>query len=67
MSSLILLFSLLVAGAGAIAVSAQPEALRMWMTVGELRFAITLTRQRRRPCVRCATPGDVGNERAQWQ
>ena len=42
MTRLILLFSLLVAGAGAIAVSAQPEALRMWMTVGERRFAITL-------------------------
>jgi hypothetical protein len=41
MSSLILLFSLLVAGAGA--VSAQPEEMRMWMTVGERRFAITLT------------------------
>jgi Tfp pilus assembly protein PilP len=41
MSSLILLFSLLVLGAGA--VSAQPEELRMWMTVGERRFAITLT------------------------
>ena len=39
MSSLILLFSLLVPGAGA--VSAQPEKLRMWMTVGERRFAIT--------------------------
>ena len=43
MSRLILLFSLLVAGAGAITVSAQPEALRMWMTVGERRFAITRT------------------------
>jgi Cyclophilin-like family len=41
MSSLILLFSLLVPGAGAI--SAQPEELRMWMTVGERRFAVTLT------------------------
>ena len=41
MTSLILLFSLLVPGAGA--VSAQPEELRMWMTVGERRFAITLT------------------------
>jgi hypothetical protein len=41
MTSLILLFSLLVAGAGA--VSAQPEELHMWMTVGERRFAITLT------------------------
>ena len=41
MSSLILLFSLLVPGAGA--VSAQPEELRMWMTVGERRFAVTLT------------------------
>ena len=41
MSSLILLFSLLVPGAGA--VSAQPEESRMWMTVGERRFAITLT------------------------
>ena len=40
MSSLILLFSLLVPGAGA--VSAQPEELRMWMTVGERRFAVTL-------------------------
>ena len=41
MSSLILLFGLLVPGAGA--VSAQPEELRMWMTVGQRRFAITLT------------------------
>ena len=41
MSSLILLFSLLVPGAGA--ASVQPEELRMWMTVGERRFAITLT------------------------
>jgi hypothetical protein len=41
MSRLILLFSLLVPAAGA--VSAQPEELRMWMTVGERRFAITLT------------------------
>ena len=41
MSSLILLFSLLVPVAGA--VSAQPEELRMWMTVGERRFAVTLT------------------------
>ena len=41
MSSLILLFSLLVPGAGA--ASAQPEELRMWMTVGERRFAVTLT------------------------
>ena len=41
MSSLILLFSVLVPAAGA--VSAQPEELRMWMTVGERRFAITLT------------------------
>ena len=41
MSSLILLFSLLAPGAGA--VSAQPEELRMWMTVGERRFAVTLT------------------------
>ena len=41
MSSLILLFSLLVPEAGA--VSAQPEELRMWMTVGERRFAVTLT------------------------
>ena len=41
MSSLILLFSLLVPGAGA--VSAQPEDLRMWMTVGERRFAVTLS------------------------
>jgi Tfp pilus assembly protein PilP len=41
MSSLILLFSLLVPWAGA--ASAQPEELRMWMTVGERRFAITLT------------------------
>lgn len=40
MRSLILLFSLLVPGAGA--VSAQPEELRMWMTVGERRFAVTL-------------------------
>jgi hypothetical protein len=40
MSSLILLFSLLVPEAGA--VSAQPDGLRMWMTVGERRFAITL-------------------------
>ena len=40
-SSLILLFSLLVPGAGA--ASAQPEGVRMWMTVGERRFAITLT------------------------
>ena len=40
MSSLILLFSLLVPGAGA--ASAQPEELRMWMTVGERRFAVTL-------------------------
>jgi hypothetical protein len=39
MSSLILLFSLLVPEAGA--VSAQPDGLRM-MTVGERRFAITL-------------------------
>jgi hypothetical protein len=36
-----LLFSLLVPGAGA--VSAQPEELRMWMAVGERRFAVTLT------------------------
>ena len=41
MSSLVLLFSLLVQWAGA--VSAQPEELRMWMTVGKRRFAITLT------------------------
>ena len=41
MSSLILLFSLLVPPA--YAVSAQPEELRMWMTVGERRFAVTLT------------------------
>ena len=41
MSSLILLFSLLVPWAGA--ASAQPEELRMWMTVGERRFAVTLT------------------------
>ena len=41
MSSLILLFSLLVPGAGA--VSAQPEELRMWMNVGERRFAVILT------------------------
>ena len=40
MSSLILLFSLLVPWAAA--ASAQPEELRMWMTVGERRFAITL-------------------------
>src|SRR4051794_14821498 len=38
---LMLLFSLLLPGTGA--VSAQPEALRMWMTVGERRFAVTLT------------------------
>ena len=41
MNRLILLFSLLVPAAGS--VSAQPEELRMWMTVGERRFAITLT------------------------
>ena len=41
MTRLILLFSLLFSGAGA--ASAQPEELRMWMTVGERRFAITLT------------------------
>ena len=41
MSSLILLFSLLVPAAGAAA--AQPEELRMWMTIGERRFAVTLT------------------------
>ena len=41
MSSLIVLFSLLVPSAGA--ASVQPEELRMWMTVGERRFAITLT------------------------
>ena len=41
MSSLILLFSLLVPGAGA--ASVQPEELRMWLTVGDRRFAITLT------------------------
>ena len=41
MSSLILLFSLLVPAPGV--TSAPPEALRMWMTVGERRFAITLT------------------------
>ena len=40
MRSLILLFSLLVPAG---AVSAQPEELRMWMTVGERRFAVTLT------------------------
>ena len=40
-SSLILLFSLLVPAA--YAASAQPEELRMWMTVGERRFAVTLT------------------------
>src|ERR671913_2456772 len=40
MTRLILLFSLLFSGAGA--ASAQPEELRMWMTVGERRFAITL-------------------------
>ena len=40
MSSLILLFSLLVPATGA--VSAQPEESRMWMTVGERRFVITL-------------------------
>ena len=40
MSSLILLFSLLVPGAGA--ASVQPEESRMWMPVGERRFAITL-------------------------
>jgi hypothetical protein len=41
MSSLIVLFSQLVAGADAL--SAQAEGLRMWMTVGERRFAVTLT------------------------
>jgi hypothetical protein len=41
MSRLILLFSLLVPAAGT--VSAQPEDLRMWMTVRERRFAITVT------------------------
>ena len=41
MIGLILLFSLLVPSAGAL--SAQPEELRMWMTVGERRFTITLT------------------------
>ena len=41
MSSLILLFSLLVPSAGA--ASVQPEELRMWLTVGERRFAITVT------------------------
>ena len=41
MSSLIVLFSLLVPGASA--ASVQPEELRMWMTVGERRFAVTLT------------------------
>lgn len=41
MSSVILLFSLLIPGAGA--ASVQPEESRMWMTVGERRFAITLT------------------------
>ena len=40
MGSLILL-CLLVAGAGS--ASSQSEELRMWMTVGERRFAITLT------------------------
>ena len=40
MSGLVLLFSLLVPRAGA--VSAQSEESRMWMTVGERRFAITL-------------------------
>jgi len=35
------LFSLLVAELGAL--SAAPEASRMWMSVGERRFAITLT------------------------
>lgn len=41
MRSLIVLFSLLVPGAGAAQV--QPEELRMWLTVGDRRFAITLT------------------------
>ena len=41
MSSLIVLFSLLVASAGS--ASSQSEELRMWMAVGERRFAITLT------------------------
>jgi hypothetical protein len=41
MSSLILLFSLLVPAAHA--VSAQSEESRMWMTIGERRFAVTLT------------------------
>ncbi len=40
-SLLILLLSLLVPAAGA--ESAQPEELRMWMAVGERRFAITVT------------------------
>ena len=41
MNTLIVLFSLLVPGAGAAYL--QPEELRMWLTVGERRFAITLT------------------------
>jgi len=41
MTRLILLLSLFVPAAGAL--PAQPEELRMWMTVGERRFAITLT------------------------
>ena len=41
MSSLILVFSLLIPGAGA--ASSQAEELRMWLTVGERRFAITVT------------------------
>jgi hypothetical protein len=39
MAGLTLLFGLLVAGAS---VTAQPEESRMWMTVGERRFAVTL-------------------------
>ena len=65
MRSLILLFSLLVPVAGA--VSAQPEELRMWMTVGERRFAVTLTDNAAARALRSATAADAGHERTQWQ
>ena len=65
MSSLILLFCVLVPGADA--ASVQPEESRMWMTVGERRFAFTLTDNAAARAFAAQLPLTLDMMRAQWQ
>ena len=47
--------------------SAKSEETRMWMTVGERRFAITLADTAAARAFAAQLPLDAGHGRAQWQ